>query len=122
MPDSHGKKKSFSALSPKTSSKNIPQRIQPTTLGLAIESPPIVLYGQPVNSTGAIFSGQLKLDIQDEKLEIDKFTMRLVIDRKMKKPFHAHCNECAFQETELKTWDFNKSPLTLKKGKSVLLS
>lgn len=116
MPDSHGKKLSLGGKSPKISSKNIPQRLAPAKLRLEIESPPIVLYGQPSNSTGAIFSGQLKLDIKDEKLDIERFTMRLVIDKRMKKPFHAHCNDCAYQETELKTWEFTKSPLSLSKG------
>jgi arrestin-related trafficking adapter 1 len=85
---------------------------------MEMESPPVVLYGQPSTSSGALLSGILHLTISDENMAIESFAMKLVVDVKMKKPFHVHCAECTTQSTELKTWTFMPASTSLKKGMS----
>jgi arrestin-related trafficking adapter 1 len=83
---------------------------------MEIESPPPVLYGQPSNSSGALLSGILHLTISDENIAIESFGMKLAVDVKMKKPFHAHCAECTQQSTDLTSWTFLPASTSLKKG------
>jgi hypothetical protein len=109
------KRNSLHLNSPRSSSKSILQHV-PATLAMEIESPPVVLYGQPSTSSGALLSGILHLTISDENMAIELFAMKLVVDVKMKKPFHAHCAECTTQSTELKTWTFIPASTSLKKG------
>jgi arrestin-related trafficking adapter 1 len=116
MPDARYKRRSLAgANSPRTSSKSLNQH-PPSHLGLEIESPPLVFYGTTAQSSGALLSGQLKLFITEEKLDIESFQGRLVLDVKMKKPFHPHCNECAQQTVELTTWKFLQAPGPLSQG------
>jgi hypothetical protein len=117
MPDGHGRLLSLTGLhSPKPSSNKL--QPQPASLDVLIESPPLVFYGQAATSTGALLSGQLTLDIHDESLAIDAFKMRLACEVTRKKPFHAHCQECQHQSTDLTTWTFLQGPATLRKGES----
>jgi hypothetical protein len=113
------KKSNIFGGSPKNSHKSLVVQPAPAKLDVVVESPPLHFLGQPSNSTGAILTGRLKLKINDEKLRIESFRMRLVIDKKMKKPFHPSCKECTYQESELKVWKFNDSPVTLDKGMSI---
>lgn len=101
--------------SPKNSSTKIHQ--SPASLDVKIESPPLVFFGPPVSSTGALLSGQLMLNVPDELLVIDNFKLKLVVETTRKKPFHAHCAECSQQTQELYKWDFLQGQATLKKGK-----
>ncbi|CAN8096341.1 unnamed protein product [Discula destructiva] len=83
-----------------------------------IESPPIIFYGDAENSTGALVSGQLYLDVKDDAgYEFDTFKATLAIRVTQKKPFTVHCNECASQTTLLKEWTFLSHPgVPLHKG------
>jgi hypothetical protein len=87
-------------------------------MGVEIESPPLVFLGPIATSTGALLSGQLKLNVTDEKLDIESFEMKLAVEVKMKKPFHAHCDECAQQTTDLTTWKFLHTPTSFNQGMS----
>ncbi|RDL39696.1 Uncharacterized protein BP5553_04036 [Venustampulla echinocandica] len=121
MPDSQSHKRlSFPNIqlhgySPKSSSKSITHP-PPAVLNVVIESPPLVVYGPASSSTGALLSGQLKLNINDDSMVIDSFVMRLALEVTNKKPFHAHCQECMHQTTDLNSWTFLQGPATLKKG------
>ncbi|GAB1320874.1 Endocytosis regulator [Madurella fahalii] len=88
----------------------------PATLNWQLESPPIVMYGDPESSTGALLSGQLFLDVKDEALEIESLNATLNIHVTQKKPFAHHCAECANQYTELKKWCLLPHPLIMTKG------
>ncbi|KAK3301664.1 uncharacterized protein B0T15DRAFT_320628 [Chaetomium strumarium] len=88
----------------------------PASLDWQLESPPIVMYGDPERSSGALVSGQLFLNIREDGLEIDSFHATLSIHVTQKKPFATHCNECTHQYTELKRWEFLQNPLLMSKG------
>ncbi|KAK4119602.1 hypothetical protein N657DRAFT_684245 [Parathielavia appendiculata] len=88
----------------------------PATLDWELESPPLVMYGDPETSSGALLSGQLFLNIKEEGLEIDSLYATLSIHVTQKKPFANHCAECTNQRTELKRWDLLQHPLAMAKG------
>ncbi|KAK0719092.1 hypothetical protein B0T21DRAFT_61199 [Apiosordaria backusii] len=88
----------------------------PASLDWKLESPPIVMYGNAENSTGALLSGQLFLSIKEEALEIESFTATLNIRVAQKKPFANHCPECTTQCTEIKKWSLLEHPLVMMKG------
>ncbi|RFU34364.1 hypothetical protein B7463_g2031, partial [Scytalidium lignicola] len=102
------------AHSPKSSQKSLVHL--PATLSCTIESPPLVFYGPATSSTGALLSGQLKLEVMDDHFAIDDFKMRLAVEVHRKRPFHAHCPECAYQESDLTSWNFLATPTTLHRG------
>ncbi|EOD48520.1 Arrestin (or s-antigen) n-terminal domain protein [Neofusicoccum parvum] len=89
---------------------------KPAKMNLLVESPPIVLYNSPQNSTGAIFSGQLLVDVTDPEVSFDKFEMQLLATTTTKEPVAKQCSDCTSQTTELKKWTFNQGQLTLNKG------
>jgi hypothetical protein len=116
MPDS-SRRLSMVMNSPKIHAKANAAPQIPAKLNVEIESPPLMFYGTAATSTGALLSGQLKLNIAEQRMAIESFEMTLVVSVKMKKPFHTHCPECAHQSTELTTWSFLQGPSSLKKGK-----
>jgi hypothetical protein len=89
----------------------------PATLEWIIESPPLVMYGDPSTSSGALLSGQLLLDVKEDFLEVESLDATLSIHVTQKKPFSNHCAECAHQHTELKKWELLPRPLVLRRGK-----
>jgi arrestin-related trafficking adapter 1 len=102
-------------LSRKGSSRNIAQR-QLATLDFVIESPPLVFYGSAASSTGALLSGQVQLNIQNEHMAIETIEMRLALEVTRKKPFRSYCQDCSHQTTDLMAWNFLRGPATLGKG------
>lgn len=92
--------------------KDLSQNLN-ASLSCRIESAPAVFYGSPDESTGALISGQLQLGVKEEVFEVEsleaKFEMRIT----QKKPFSSHCQDCASQRTELKSWSFLTEPTTL---------
>ncbi|KAI0180563.1 hypothetical protein GGR52DRAFT_569305 [Hypoxylon sp. FL1284] len=85
------------------------------SLDWKIESPPIVMHGDTENSTGALVSGQLLLKVKEDDFEVESFTAKLEVHVIQKRPFTGHCQECANQITEYKTWSFLSEPTVLSK-------
>ncbi|KAI2623927.1 hypothetical protein GGS26DRAFT_214240 [Hypomontagnella submonticulosa] len=85
------------------------------SLDWKIESPPAVMHGEPENSTGALVSGQLLLDVKEDGFEVETFKATLHIHVVQKRPFVGHCQHCLNQTTELKTWSFLSEPTVLSK-------
>ena len=86
------------------------------SLDWKIESPPIVLYGDADNSTGALVSGQMLIKVKDEGFRVESFKATLKVHVMQKRPFTAHCTDCTHQYTEVKAWTFLQSPPPLAKG------
>ncbi|KAJ5587411.1 uncharacterized protein N7459_003176 [Penicillium hispanicum] len=87
-------------------------------LDVLVESPPLVCYGTPSNSTGALFSGRLRVDISDSNSEVTltQFDARLICKTTTKKPVSNHCPNCATRTDELTCWNFLTEALHLKTG------
>lgn len=115
MPESHKRLSLGHLTSPKSSSTKIPQH-NAATLDVVMESPPLVFFGSTMNSSGALLSGQLVLNIHEDALAIDTFKMRLALEVTRKKPFHAHCPDCTNQSTDITSWNLLEGPATLRRG------
>ncbi|KAI5457775.1 hypothetical protein BGZ63DRAFT_427809 [Mariannaea sp. PMI_226] len=89
----------------------------PVTLGWSIESPPVVFHGTPEESTGALITGQMFLDVRHESVEIGTFTASLRLHTVQKRPYQGHCTDCQQQYVELQSWNFLAHPTTLRKGR-----
>jgi len=88
----------------------------PADITVAIESPPLVCYGPPKESTGALLSGIMKLQVKETEQTFEAFTMRLLADVLTKKPVGAHCSDCTTSVSELHKWQLISEPVVLKKG------
>jgi arrestin-related trafficking adapter 1 len=100
--------------SDKKSPKIDPKR--PAKMDMEVESPPLVFYNQPQSSTGALLSGQLKVQVTDPTVTFEKFEMRLLATVTTKKPVSHNCPDCTTQTTEIYKWEFLKVPTPLNHG------
>lgn len=87
-------------------------------LDVIVESPPLVCYGTPANSTGALFSGRLRIEVVESAgpITLDTFDMRLISKTTAKKPVSRDCPSCLSRTEELTNWNFLTEPLCLKSG------
>jgi len=85
-------------------------------LNMEVESPPVVFYNAPSSSSGALFSGQLKVNVTEPHVTLETFEMTLLAIVTTKKPVAPHCPECASQTTEIHKWNFLKAPVSLRHG------
>jgi hypothetical protein len=100
---------------PKSSPKLEPCGV--ATMNMNMESPPLVFYNSPQESSGALLSGLLAIHVHDLHITLEKFEMRLLAIVTTKKPVHANCADCASQITEVKKWEFINAPVSLRHGK-----
>jgi len=119
MPDSQLKKRISQHLRSSSSSKNPISHI-PANLKITMESPPVVYYNQPIASSGALLSGQLRLYVTDKNMVIKDFRMRFLVERTMKRPFREKCKDCSVQTQELTSWNFLQSPSKVVKGTFIM--
>lgn len=95
-------------------------RVEPTKpakMDCLVESPPLVLYNNPQNSQGALFSCQLKINVIEPSVVLESFRVNFNATVTTKKPVAEKCHECATQTTTLKTWELvNDQRLKLTKG------
>ncbi|KIW03879.1 uncharacterized protein PV09_05174 [Verruconis gallopava] len=89
---------------------------KPAKLWLTVESPPLVAYNIPANSTGALFSAQLHVDVTDSELTFESVEARFICVTTVKRPVHPHCPECSTKVTELKKINLAKEGLRLRRG------
>ncbi|KAJ6043754.1 hypothetical protein N7460_005109 [Penicillium canescens] len=87
-------------------------------LDVLIESPPLVCYGPPTNSTGALFSGRLRIAVpkMTAGVTLTQFDVRLVCNTITKKPVSGHCANCTSKTEELNSWNFITEDLHLAGG------
>ncbi|CAL5870739.1 uncharacterized protein PFLUO_LOCUS4979 [Penicillium psychrofluorescens] len=83
-----------------------------------VESPPLTCYGSPANSTGALFSGRLRVNVTEvaKEIKLAQFDMRLVCKTSTKKPVSNNCPNCLTRVDELSRWNFLTEALLLKTG------
>ncbi|KAI5843721.1 hypothetical protein BZA05DRAFT_410444 [Tricharina praecox] len=111
------KSKSESAKSSKSSLKSSPD----SAIDLKIESPPLVLYGPPKESSGALLSGLIHIDNEQGK-EWESFTMTLLAETLNKRPVHGACSDCATQVDVINRWTFISATTTASARRDLLLS
>ena len=120
--ESSGKEKRLSlTMRPSGTSKakeDQSRRHPPGKFDVVIESPPLIFYGSPAASTGALLSGRLKLQVDDPsgKVNLTRFTMKLRCAITTKKPIQKDCNECRERYDDIKEWSFLSEPKTFTRG------
>lgn len=89
------------------------------SLDWSIESPPVVFHGTADESTGALISGQMIMDVREDSVEVDNLSATLLLNVRQKRPFQNHCCACQQQTRELKTWRLlsHSTPTTLRRGR-----
>lgn len=87
-------------------------------LEVKVESPPLVCYGPPASSTGALFSGRLRVNVSElvGGVTLSQFDARLITKTSTKKPVSNHCANCATRTEELTQWNFISEDLHLDSG------
>ncbi|PHH69445.1 hypothetical protein CDD82_7751 [Ophiocordyceps australis] len=98
-------------------SNSHPAASGPVGLDCSVESPPIVFHGSPEDSTGALISGQMFLDVRAESVDVERFAACLEMRLVHRRPFQNHCSDCQRQSTDLKTWRLLRHTTTLKRGR-----
>ncbi|MBE7179664.1 MAG: hypothetical protein INR71_00365 [Terriglobus roseus] len=108
--------------SPKpTGTTNKPEPPKLATIDLKIESPPLLFIGPATDvngedSTGALFSAQLQLNVLAPSIHVETYESRLVCVVKHIHPVEKHCPDCATKVTELKRWTHFPGVHDFKKG------
>jgi hypothetical protein len=93
-------------------------RVAAAKLDIIVESPPLVFYGTPAHSTGALFSGRLKVKVPElpGTVTLKEFNVRLTKSLITKKPISRDCANCNTRTDTLEAWDILSEPVLLKKG------
>ncbi|KAI9827773.1 MAG: hypothetical protein M1832_004262 [Thelocarpon impressellum] len=100
-----------------SSSKSAPKPAPPPArLEVELESPPLVSYGPPATSTGALLSGQLRLIVDEPEVRLTHFAMDLRSSVTTKKPVVVHCPACSSQSSNVFRWEFLREPATFRRG------
>ncbi|KAI8717817.1 hypothetical protein NCS52_00858700 [Fusarium sp. LHS14.1] len=97
--------------------KSNKEQVSAVSIDWSIESPPVVFHGNAEDSTGALITGQMFLDVKEEAVEIGSFAASLKLHVLQKRPFQSHCTDCQNQYTELQAWQLLAHPTTLRKGR-----
>ena len=90
----------------------------PVKLDMITESPPLVFYGPPASSSGALFSGRLRVVVPTRPAGINLQSLQLTLTSNLKtrKPVARDCRECSTRVEELGRWDFLTEPIQLPQG------
>lgn len=88
-------------------------------LDWSIESPPIVFHGSPEESTGALVSGQVIMDVREDTVDVGSLVATLSLHTTHKRPCQSHCLACQHRSTGLRTWRLLAQPTatTLSRGR-----
>ena len=110
-----------SSKSPKGSPKLAPMKsIKPVQLEIDIESPPLVCYGPPNASTGALLSGKLNIIVNDTEAQLTRLDMVLTKYITTNKPVSKNCLDCQTRKDELFRWRFLTETRTYLRGTTSL--
>lgn len=101
---------------PRSSSFRPSSAVAPATLGITIESPPLICYGHPKDSTGALISGLIHLDVHAHSFRVDSFKMVLQAEVYAKRPITSHCSNCSTRTEDIHKWTIITTPVTLQHG------
>ncbi|RPA84389.1 hypothetical protein BJ508DRAFT_317570 [Ascobolus immersus RN42] len=83
---------------------------------MKIESPPLVCYGPPKSSTGALLSALARLEILEPQQKVLSFDVSLVGEVSHKHSIVSSCPDCKTQTSVVHKWEIIKEKKTLDKG------
>ena len=112
---------SSSSKSPKGSPKLGPTKhVKRIQLEIDMESPPLVSYGPPNASTGALLSGKLNIIVNDTEAQLTRLDMVLDGYTLTRKPVAKDCPDCQSRKYEIFKWQFLTEPHTYPNGTTSL--
>ncbi|KAL9115065.1 MAG: hypothetical protein Q9227_000859 [Pyrenula ochraceoflavens] len=87
-------------------------------IDVLIDSPPLVFYGPPNNSSGALVSGSIKVGVSEphEKVDLKSLVLRITATVRTKKPVSSNCSQCKDRIQDLRKETLLSSPKTIRKG------
>lgn len=94
-------------------------------LRIHVESPPLISFGSPEESSGALFAGQFHVHILSSLMIFDILEISLIqINTIRKSIVQCRCKDCMSNTKVLRTWAFTKqsptsNPKTLSEGKHI---
>ena len=114
----HGVGSRSSSKEPKDKSKGSPKTAptRPAKLVIDYESPPLVFYGSTAQSSGALLSAQLILDVTDPSVKLQTYDLALCAKVTTKKPVEKTCPDCKIKTRVLKKWTFISEPTKYDMG------
>ncbi|OLL25410.1 hypothetical protein NEOLI_000506 [Neolecta irregularis DAH-3] len=80
------------------------------SLSILVESPPLVSYGLPKDSTGALLNGIFRFAVHAPFVFAKEFRLELMSDIRTKRPIKSDCLKCISRKSILYAWNF--LPLT----------
>ena len=84
---------------------------RPVEIEMQIESPPLVSYGAPQDSSGALLSGIISVRKHvNSPVALKMFKMRLLQDTTTLKPLNVRCRQCTTSTTEIRVWNLVSQP------------
>jgi hypothetical protein len=106
-----GRSRTHSPSSKSSSTESLKSPEDLSSLSIKIESPPLVFYGHPKDSTGALLSGLITLYTPaDLDTTWQTLTVVLRAETQIKRPVHVGCPNCAKTIDIIHTWTF-RSPI-----------
>jgi hypothetical protein len=88
-------------------------------IGMHIESPPLVFFGPPKVSTGALLSGIIHIQ-NEERKQWESFTLELQVETLIRRPVHGGCAQCAVTVDTINTWNFISTENPTDSNKEIL--
>ena len=114
-------KKSPSPKPDKKSSLHATAGNEAFTLKIRIESPPLVAFGPPEDSSGALLSGILDLypntpanATADRTFDVEKLEMKFIMEVTTRRPIGHNCPACATRSRVFHTWTLIPTRMTLQ--------
>jgi arrestin-related trafficking adapter 1 len=89
---------------------------KPAKIDIVTESPPLVSFNPEAESSGALFSGQLRLVVREKKTVFKTIEIQLFCSTSVKKSIVKDCPDCHSATKELHKWSFAPEPLALDVG------
>ncbi|KAK4988248.1 Endocytosis regulator [Elasticomyces elasticus] len=86
------------------------------SLDMVVESPPALMFDAPAQSSGALWSGRLRLHVVEPSVKIKTLTMSFRARTTYNQPVHKGCPDCSVKSNELQAWKFLTEPKTYKQG------
>src|SRR5947207_7803235 len=85
------------------------------TLKVQIESPPLVAFGPPDVSSGALLFGRLELfprtlhNALVDTFKVAKLEMKLIMEITTKRPIRHNCPDCTIRSKAIHTWEIGRA-------------
>lgn len=88
----------------------------PAYISCVVESPPVLFHGTEQDSTGALLSGLLYINVVERPVVVSGFMASLSLQLTNRRPQKKSCSECRHWTSELKSWTFLVAPTRLPTG------